>query len=247
MPAWLSNPPAAPTAGQRWGRRLMFLGAALLTVAVAGGATMLGLDLYESNSSMDVVAANSKPQVAASADALPFVEKRTTNLPPMVLLPQDANAASKKAAAATPAVPPEVVAQLAPAAPVPEIAPKIEKAVVTPPLAAKKVEKPILPVVAAKKDVIKPVKLAPPPPKKVALAPKPTPAMVAKKAALQAKRIANPVLAKAQPRAKPVKGTMLQPPRERGRDPAFEDPPRQAADRRCRPGELARECEARNR
>ena len=67
MPAWLNQPAAAPTAGQRWGRRFIFLGVSLLTIAVAGGATLLALDLVESNSSMAVVAANSAADVAARA------------------------------------------------------------------------------------------------------------------------------------------------------------------------------------
>lgn len=275
LPAWL-NKPAEPTAGQRWGRRVLFLGASLLTVAVAAGATMLALDLYESTSSMEVVAASSQAEVAratapATSDALPFVDKRTSSLPPLVLLPQDPNAAKKKeaataaaaaaaaaaatTAAGTTAVAPAVTAppERAAAAPKPALqaTPEPEKAVVAPPLVARKLEKPVPAVVAVRKDpapavaTVKPVKVAVKPPKKIAA--KPTPQAIAKKAAAQAKRIATPALAKAQPRVTPIKGKMLPPPRERGLDPVFQDPPRQAIDRRCRPGELARECEARTR
>ena len=235
----------------------MFLGAALLTVAVAAGATMLALDLYESNSSMEVVAAGSQAQVAGVAPPaangdLPFIEKRASNLPPLVLLPHDPNVVNKKAAPVL-AAPDGAPAQAAVEAPqpAPPLAPDVtispEQGVVAPPVVAKKPEKPALTVVAVRpeRSPVKPIKVAAQPPKK--LTAKPTPAVIAKKAAAQAKRIATPVLAKAPPRARPIKGTMLQPPRERGLDPAFQDPPRQAIDRRCRPGELARECEARTR
>lgn len=219
MPAWLSNQSAAPTAGQRWGRRVIFLGIALVTIAVAAGATMLALDLYESNSPMEVVAANA----SAPAPAPPLLEKRVSSLPPLVMLPQEAVPAHKKEETAAVAHPQAVAETPKPAAP---SAPA--------PVTAKKVEKPAAPAVVAAK-----------PAKKVV--PKPTIAAVAKKAAIIAKRVATPAVAKVQPRARPIKGTMLQPPRERGLDPAFQEPPRQAVDRRCRPGELARECEERTR
>ncbi|WP_426106991.1 hypothetical protein [Massilia sp. TSP1-1-2] len=238
MPAWLSNQSAAPTAGQRWGRRVIFLGIALVTIAVAAGATMLALDLYESNSSMEVVAANA----SAPAPAPPLLEKRVSSLPPLVMLPQEAVPAHKKeetAAVAHPQAVAETPKPAAPSAPAPVTAKKVEKpaapSVHAPaPVVAKKVEKPAAPAVVAAK-----------PAKKVV--PKPTIAAVAKKAAIIAKRVATPAVAKVQPRARPIKGTMLQPPRERGLDPAFQEPPRQAVDRRCRPGELARECEERTR
>lgn len=215
MPAWLKQQPAAaaPSAARRWGERIVFLGVALLAMAAAGGLTLLGLDLYETYGSTDVVAANTPAQ--PSSGALPLAEKRSANLPPLVLLPQDGKS-----------VPP----QDAPLAAVP--APLI----VVPP-------KPAPPAIKA------PVKTAPAKLAAQAVAkPKPKPVADVKKPVVALKRppAPAPVLAKVAPRAKPpVKGT---PPRNLGRDPAFDDPPpAAAADRSCRPGELARECEARTR
>ena len=133
----------------------------------------------------------------------------------------------------------------------PRAAGKPEKAVLeSPSVVARKADKPVTPAVAVNQDAA-PVKLAAQPAKKLPLAskakPKPSPEVLAKKAAILAKRIATPVEPKAHIRPKPVKGIMLQPPQDRGLDPAFQDPPRQAIDRRCRAGELARECEARIR
>ena len=243
MPAWLNQPPAAPTAGQRWGRRFMFMGVSLLSIALAAGATMLGLDWYEANSSPEVVAvsppnANTAP---ASVNGLPFVEKRVPTLPPLVMLPQDPNALKKVAPVANaPVAAAEAQLKAAPpgAAPAP--------AVSAPPV-VRSPKKPVAAAPVAAQTLAKPVKIAAQPPKKLPLAAKLTPAMAAKKAANQARLLATQTVAKVKPNAKPVKGTTLQPPRERGLDPVFQDPPRQAVDRRCRPGELARECEARTR
>ncbi len=233
MPVWLTNPPSAETAGQRWGRRFMFLGAAVLTVAVGAGATYIVLDLQESNSSMAVVAANAPvepgavkrlPEPAQIA-TLPYIEKRQPSVPPLVLLPQDAAAAKKDAAAAAALAAP-VVQAAAPAAVI-AAPPKVVSAPA--PLVVKKVEKPA-PVVAATAQA----------PKKVALAAKP----IVKPKPVAKKPVKRPVeLAK----AKPVKGTMLQPPRERLDADDDAVTLRKAIDRRCRPGELARECEARTR
>lgn len=252
MPAWLANQSAPSSAAQRWGRRLMFLGAAVLAVALAGGATMLGLDLYESNASMEVVASSSQgsPVQPAPSGTLPYVEKRPSSVPPLVLLPPDANA--KKDAAAPVAAEAAVKEAVAVDAAVPESAPT-EAKVTAPAVSA--VNKTPVAAVPAKPVVAAPVKPAATAPVQspanaIAAKPvsRPKPA-AAKKTATVAKRPAKPVLARAKP-ARPIKGTMLQPPRDRSDERARDDDrpaPRQAIDRRCRPGELARECEARTR
>lgn len=251
LPAWLSNPPAAPGAGERWGRRFLFLGGALLTVGVAAGGTMLALDLYESHSSMAVVAQNAP--AAAPADTLPFIEKRPVNVPPLVLLPPDpaqqkaAATAAAAAAAAAAVVPAAATAAAAPPVPAPPVPAHPAKLVA-------QHEKPIAPVPAAppmvakkgvKSEVVKSVKVAAQAVKKSPPAAKPKLVVAAKKP-VAAKRPGSAHLAKAQPRVRPVKGTMLPPSRDRSSDRAEAEPaPRAAIDRRCRPGELARECAAR--
>lgn len=248
MPAWLAKPAAPPSAAQRWGRRFMFLGAAVLTVALAGGATMLGLDLYESQRSMEVVAGSSQAN-PVSPGTLPFVEKRPTSVPPLVLLPPDPNGKKEAPAVAVP-----VAGATEPAASV--IVTKDVKEVVSAPVPAPVRTAPdttTAPIATPKALPAAPVAAAPAPPA-AAAAPTAEPVVrpkvaLAKKPAPAAKRPATPVLAKVKP-AKPIKGTMLQPPRERSEDSARDDAPaapRQAIDRRCRPGELARECEARTR
>jgi hypothetical protein len=263
MPAWLAKPPAPPTAAQRWKRRAIFLAVSILTVAVAGGATLLGLELYESNASMEVVATQSQAEMAArqaapappvSESTLPFVEKRTANVPPLVLLPQDA--AAKKDAAAAAAVAPVQDGQPALVTEVKEATPAAAAPVVAAPVAA--VVKAPAPVTAPAKAPVKapaPVVAAKPasaPSDRIAGPAKPDAkpklAAAVKKPVPAAKRPVKPVVAKARP-AKPVRGTMLQPPRDRfDNDSGYERPARrEAIDRRCRPGELARECEARTR
>lgn len=261
MPAWLSNPPGPPGAGERWGRRFLFLGGALLTVAVAAGATMLALDLYESNSAMEVVAQNAPAATAAPApapaDTLPFIEKRPANVPPLVLLPPDP-AQQKAAAAAAHAAEPAAVVVPAVATTAGEAAPATQTPAPTPPAPTPpaptpplpappvkpvaKQQKPPAPVLA--KKVVKPVKVAAQAAKKIPPAAKPKLLAATKKPVAQ--RPKGTQLAKAQPRVKPIKGTMLQPSRDRSSDRAEAEPaPRAAIDRRCRPGELARECAAR--
>lgn len=213
----------------------MFFGAAVLAVALAGGATMLGLDLYESHASMEVVANSSQatPVQPAQSGTLPFVEKRPSSVPPLVLVPPDPNA---KKAAAPVAAQAEVKEEVAAAAPTPA-----QKPVIAPVPATTKAV-PAKPLAAA--IAVQPPAAAPVAPKPVAKA-----KLAAKKPATAAKRAAKPVLAKART-DRPIKGTMLQPPRDRSDEQARDDDrpaPRQAIDRRCRPGELARECEARTR
>ena len=289
MPAWLNSSTAAPTAAQRWGRRFAFLGIAVLTIGLAGGATLLGLELYDSHHSMEVVSASAKADIAAkaapstaapavapapvAAEAAPLLEKRNPNLPPLVMLPQDPNAVAKKdppaagtppaapsvpaaaattAAAATPAVSPPAVAQVkAPPAPTVAAVPAVIAAPA--PLVTNKLEKADVPAAPGKpaKSATPTAKPAVQPVRTLAgnakVAAKPKLAAAVKKPTTVAKRPATALAARAQPRNRPIKGTMLQPPRDRGLDPAFQDPPRQAIDRRCRAGELARECEARIR
>ena len=237
LPAWLAKPPAPPTAGERWKRRAIFLGVSILSVAVAGGATLLGLEWYESRASMEVVASQSQAEMAARQAAapaadntLPFVEKRTATVPPLVLVPPDA-AAKKAAAPATPAAP----AQDGQPALVTEVK-EAPQAALKPVVAA--------PVAAAVKAPAKPT----PPAAGARLDAKPKLAAAVKKPVPAAKRPLKPAVAKARP-AKPVRGTMLQPPRDRfDNDGDYQRPARrEAIDRRCRPGELARECEARIR
>ena len=241
MPAWLAKAPAAPTAAQRWGRRFMFLGAAMLAVALAGGATMLGLDLYESHASMEVVASSSQasPVQAAPAGTLPFVDKRPSSVPPLVLLPPDPNAKKDVAAPVAAPTPVKEVAAAAAAAAAAVAAPPVAVVKKTPAAVAaapaKPAAAPAVQSAPAAQVAAKPVSRA-----KIATARKP---------ATTAKRPAKPLLARAKT-VKPVKGTMLQPPRDRLDERARDDErpaPRQAIDRRCRPGELARECEARTR
>jgi hypothetical protein len=233
MPDWRHQPAAAPSAAQRWGRRIVFLGVALLAMAAAGGLTLLGLDLYETHGSMEVVAANAPAQPPSGPLTLP--ERRGASLPPLVLLPQDAKAALKKdappAVAAVPA--PLIVVPPAPA-PLPVKAPVKPKPVK---LAAQPVvkEKPAKP---AAQPVVKPK------PVKLAAQPVAKPVAVIKKPVAAVKRTPASLPAKAAAHAKPVKAA---PARNLGRDPAFDDPPPAAAERSCRPGELARECEARTR
>jgi hypothetical protein len=239
IPDWRNQPAAAPSALQRWGRRIAFLGVAVLAMAAAGGLTLLGLDLYETHGSMEVVAANAPAQPSA---ALALPERPGASLPPLVLLPQDAKAAPKKdgppavAAAAVPA--PLIVVPPAPA-PLPVKAPVKAKPVK---LAAQPEVKP-KPAKLAAQPVVKPK------PAKLAAQPvvKPKPVAVIKKPVVAAKHTPAPLPAKVvAARAKPVKAAPA-PARNLGRDPAFDDPPPAAPDRRCRPGELARECEARTR
>ena len=281
MPAWLNTSVAAPTAAQRWGRRFAFLGIALLTIGLAGGATMLGLELYDSHHSMEVVSASSKGDIAGQAgistaapasapaqapvvaEALPVLEKRNADLPPLVMLPIDPHAAPKKDAAAagvpttapaaavaaaevkTPAAAPASVAEVkAPVVPKVAAAPALVTA--APPLTTTKLERANVPAPVDKpaKVATQPVRAAVGNARAVA---KPKLAAAVKKPATAVKRAGAPLASRAQPRNRPVKGTMLQPPRDRGLDPAFQEPPRQAIDRRCHAGELARECEARIR
>jgi hypothetical protein len=232
-PAWHNEPAAAPSALQRWGRRIVFLGVALLAMAAAGGLTLLGLDLYETHGSMEVVAANAPAQPPA---ALVLPERGGASLPPLVLLPQDPKAAPTKdappavAAAAVPA--PLIVVPPAPA----PVKPKPVKLAVQPVVKEKPVKLAAQPVVKPK-----PVKLAAQP------VGKPKPVAAIKKPVVTLKHAPAPLAAKAvAAHARPVKAAPA-PARNLGRDPAFDDPPPAAADRRCRPGELARECEARTR
>jgi hypothetical protein len=245
MPAWRDEP-AAPGALQRWGRRIVFLGVALLAMAAAGGLTLLGLDLYETHGSMEVVAANAPAQPPA---ALVLPERRSAGLPPLVLLPQDAKAAPKQDAApavALAAVPAPLI--VVPPAPAP-VKPKPVKLASHPavkPQPAKLAAQPVVkpqPAKLAAQPVVKPK------PAKLAAQPvaKPKPVAAIKKPVLAVKHAPAPLPAKVvAARAKPVKAAPA-PAHNLGRDPAFDDPPPAAADRRCRPGELARECEARTR
>ena len=255
LPVWLSKPPAPESSGQRWGRRIKFLGIAIATVAIAGGATKIGLDLYESNTSMAVVADTTQSESASGAAkpapqqqaAAPIVEKPGSALPPLVLVPpdpahkKDGASATAPATATGPGTAPATVtaapgavmtpAVTPPAASAkPEVVPAPEAKVALVPPVPNKAEK--TPAVSAK-----PVKVAAPAAKAVEPGAKPKLA-AAKKPVLAPKHANGVVLAK----AKPVKGTMLQPPRERGVDPAFQPPMREAVDRRCHAGELAREC-----
>ena len=262
MPAWLSQPHTSETAGQRWGRRVVFVGVALLTVALAGGATMLGLSLYETHGSMEVVAGSSQAELAARAakpgpqgqpDGLPYVERRSPSLPPLVLLPPDPTQKKDAATAAVAPGTPNVAKQADTVVPAP--APAAPAKVTAPaPVVATKVEKPVAPFAAIKKPA--PVVAAAKRPAIAAQPPKPAPAAIASKSA--AKPVAKAKLASAKKpnpvkrtaattlaRAKPVEGRMLPPPRERDAEPVAQDPPRRAVDRRCLPGELARECAAR--
>jgi hypothetical protein len=250
MPAWLSQTPVVETAGQRWGRRIKFLGIALATVAIAGGATKIGLDLAESNDTPPVVAGGAQPEVGVQSapPAQPAVlEPRGSALPPLVMAPPDPShkkdTAAPAATLAAGQVPVPVPAPVpVPVAPVKAVTaePAPPKVVTAPaPLVAKKLEN-------APQAAIKPAKVAAPAPKAVASATpavaKPKPKLVAVKKPLPPKHLAS---APAKPR--PIKGTMLPPPRERGLDPAFQPPMREAVDRRCRAGELARECAERIR
>jgi hypothetical protein len=225
LPAWLKQQQAEPepTALRRWGRRIAFLGVALVCVAVAGGATYAGLELYDTYGEREAVPDSSQAQAAvrtakplppAQADALPYAEKRTPTLPPLVMLPHDQ----------VPKTPPPPLAAVP--APVPVSVPaKVEK-VVPPANAVHKQAVPhAKPVVAPKKVAAGPVKPGVKPAARPAVP-------AAKKPAPVAKAKAAPV-----PVAQRETVTALKPPADAA--------PRKAVDSRCQPGELARECAAR--
>jgi hypothetical protein len=220
------NPETAPAmppwlnqqaAPETWGQRWGRRGI-FLVVALVCMAFAGGMTL----AGLELYEAQRKPVLAAPAMVAPvapaLAQRQTTNLPPLVLLPKDPKAQPAVPATAVAAVPAPLVV------PPPMPAPPVAKAA------------PIKPPVAKP-----PVKLAAQPPAK------PKPVLAAKKPVVAPKPA--PVLAKAAaPRPKPVKASAPAP-RNKGRDPAFDDPPppREAAERKCRPGELARECEARLR
>lgn len=237
----------------------------MVTVALAGGATLLGLDMYESRGSGEV-AVSPQANIATPSPpsgTQPLVERQPSNVPPLVLLPQDPNA--KKAAAAPVAPDAATAATAAVPAPVPApgapvVAQKEGKEAGAAPRPVPAGASNTPPVAAPKKTPAASV-AAPPAQSAAVQAPAVSqlpPASAVKKPVAAVKRPAKPVLAKAKPvkpatPAKPVKGTMLQPPRDQFDDRTDElvreelPAPRRAIDRRCRPGELARECEARTR
>jgi hypothetical protein len=232
MPAWLKEPPPVPASGAGWKQTVALWGGSAVLLAVVFAGAMWLFEEHKADSALEVVAASaSLPAQPVAQPAAPGpAPARATGLPPLVLLAP---------APATPAAPPAAVAP-------------VETATPAPPAAAVKPVEPVAP------PIVKPAPRATP--AKPAKSMKPAPAKAAPKALAEPARkpaLAGPVAvapkAKAKPAVKPKRvaakpklsgGVTLPPARERsGQDETEQAPP---APRKCQPGELARECAARN-
>jgi hypothetical protein len=234
MPFWLKEPAAQASVGGGWKQTMLLWGGSLLTLAVVFAGAMWLFDEHGNERAMATVAHAQLP-AAPAAPAQPAAPRPNGgSLPPLVLLtpaPDPAKPAAAKVIAPAPVA----------VAPVPAVA-KVQ----TKPPAARIAGKAPPPKPAAKSLLAKaPSKALPPAPHKALLAKSPAPAPKAK-ARLVAGARKPLVLAKhtpMTPKVKPkvVAGMVLPPARER-------EPLRaQAAvqPHRCQPGELARECAAR--